>query len=176
MTFVVDWALNNNYLSIYQCQHRTDMTFAVDWALNNNYLSIYLPVPTDTKEKEEEAATSPPSPETGPPTASGWGHILAVFQVPELNVEQYVEEALRCGSYLLLYALLLHRRPLCQSVPEEARLVEEVLDWTARATPTSVTVSTFYTIFLKLIGKSLCSTVSRAAPASVIHSLSIAIF
>ena len=41
MTFAVDWALNNNDLSI-PMGSRPDMTFAVDWALNNNDLSIYL--------------------------------------------------------------------------------------------------------------------------------------
>ncbi|XP_070191920.1 ectopic P granules protein 5 homolog [Littorina saxatilis] len=72
-----------------------------------------------------------------PDKRSGWEHILAVFQVPELNVDQYVEEALKNGAFLLLYALLLHRRPLCQSVQEEAKLLEEVLLWTSRAAPSA---------------------------------------
>ena len=87
-------------------------------------------MPTDTKEKAEGG------PPTAAPTSTGWGHILAVFQVPELNVTQYVQEALNSGSYLLLYALLLHKRPLCQSLVDEAKLIEEVLDWTAKVTPT----------------------------------------
>ena len=84
----------------------------------------------DTKEKEAAA------PAAAPPMATGWGHILAVFQVPELNVAEDVQEAISSGSYLLLYALLLHKRPLCQSLSDEAKLIEEVLDWTAKATPT----------------------------------------
>ena len=50
MTFLVDWALSNNYLSIYLSSSsfffifplpsRPDMTFLVDWALRTNYLSF----------------------------------------------------------------------------------------------------------------------------------------
>ena len=99
-------------------------------ARNDRSLDACCAVLADTKEKEE------PAPAAAPPMATGWGHILAVFQVPELNVAQYVEEAVSSGSYLLLYALLLHKRPLCQSLNDEAKLIEEVLDWTAKATPT----------------------------------------
>ncbi|KAL8604118.1 hypothetical protein ACOMHN_047330 [Nucella lapillus] len=69
--------------------------------------------------------------------SSGWDHILAVFQVPELNVAQYVQEALCCSSFLLLYALMRHQRPLCLSPAHQARLMEDVLDWTAHANPSA---------------------------------------
>jgi hypothetical protein len=67
---------------------------------------------------------------------SGWNHILAVYQVPELNVDQYVDEAIATGSYLLLYTLLLHRRPLCQSANDERKMMEDIFAWTGRIQPT----------------------------------------
>ena len=45
MTFAVDWALNNKYLSIREII-RPDITVTVGWALKINYLSIY---PRDTQ-------------------------------------------------------------------------------------------------------------------------------
>nr|KAG5697609.1 hypothetical protein BaRGS_001034 [Batillaria attramentaria] len=95
-------------------------------------IQVYFIANKQDQDEEQAAASSPTQTPVG---LSGWGHILAVFQVPELNLTQYVQEALNSGAYLMLYALLLHKRPLCQNLVDEAHLMEEVLDWTARVTP-----------------------------------------
>ena len=52
---MVDWALSNNYLSIFYMEERRkrEREKMVDWALSNNYLSIYfLYGGTQKKEKD----------------------------------------------------------------------------------------------------------------------------
>ncbi|XP_076447261.1 ectopic P granules protein 5 homolog [Babylonia areolata] len=92
-------------------------------------IHVYFTAFTKDKETESDPAAQP--------AVSGWGHILAVFQVPELNADQYIKEALNSGSFLLLYTVLLHKRPLCQAGKDEARLLEDILDWTAHAAPSA---------------------------------------
>ncbi|XP_046571414.1 LOW QUALITY PROTEIN: ectopic P granules protein 5 homolog [Haliotis rubra] len=64
-----------------------------------------------------------------------WDHILAVFQMPELNVSDCINEAINQGSYLMLYAYTLQHIPLCQSYDDELKLMDNLLNWTTEIKP-----------------------------------------
>ena len=67
----------------------------------------------------------------------GWDHVLAAIQIPDLNIDEFLQTALEEGSYLLLYGYVVQRRPLCQELTHERVLVNNLLDWTSRAKPRS---------------------------------------
>lgn len=98
-------------------------------------IQVYFIANKKDQTREENSSASPA--QASAQAVDGWTHILAVFQVPELNLKQYVKEALSSGAYLMLYTLLLHKRPLCQSLQDEALIMEEVLEWTAHITPSA---------------------------------------
>lgn len=64
-----------------------------------------------------------------------WDHILAVFQMPELNVTDCINEAIEQGSYLMLYAHILQQIPLCQSYDDELKLMDNLVKWTIDIKP-----------------------------------------
>ncbi|XP_071084165.1 ectopic P granules protein 5 homolog [Haliotis cracherodii] len=64
-----------------------------------------------------------------------WDHILAVFQMPELNVSDCINEAIDQGSYLMLYAHTLQQIPLCQSYDDELKLMDNLVNWTIDIKP-----------------------------------------
>ena len=64
-----------------------------------------------------------------------WSQILEVIQMPELNVEEYLKEAVAEGSYLLLHAHVLQQLPLCQGYSDEAKITKNLIDWSSEAKP-----------------------------------------
>ncbi|XP_041348486.1 ectopic P granules protein 5 homolog isoform X2 [Gigantopelta aegis] len=66
-----------------------------------------------------------------------WGLILEVIQMPELNVEECIKEAVVEGSYLLLHAHVLQQLALCQNYEDEAKITNSLIEWSTEAKPDS---------------------------------------
>lgn len=66
---------------------------------------------------------------------SGWGPILVSLQVPELTVEDFIQESLNLGSYLTLYVYILQRLNLEQTLLNEKKILVLLNTWISQVFP-----------------------------------------
>uniref|UniRef100_A0A672N741 Ectopic P granules protein 5 homolog n=1 Tax=Sinocyclocheilus grahami TaxID=75366 RepID=A0A672N741_SINGR len=66
---------------------------------------------------------------------SGWGPILVSLQVPELTVEDFIQESLNLGSYLTLYVYILQRLNLEQTLLNEKKTLVQLNTWISQVFP-----------------------------------------
>lgn len=66
---------------------------------------------------------------------SGWGPILVSLQVPELTVEDFIQESLNLGSYLTLYVYILQRLNLEQTLLSEKKTLVLLSTWISQVFP-----------------------------------------
>ncbi|XP_051748623.1 ectopic P granules protein 5 homolog [Ctenopharyngodon idella] len=66
---------------------------------------------------------------------SGWGPILVSLQVPELTVEDFIQESLSLGSYLTLYVYILQRLNLEQTLLNEKKTLMLLNTWISQVFP-----------------------------------------
>ncbi|XP_059406308.1 ectopic P granules protein 5 homolog [Carassius carassius] len=66
---------------------------------------------------------------------SGWGPILVSLQVPELTVEDFIQESLNLGSYLTLYVYILQRLNLKQTLLNEKKTLVRLSTWISQVFP-----------------------------------------
>ncbi|XP_051514293.1 ectopic P granules protein 5 homolog [Myxocyprinus asiaticus] len=66
---------------------------------------------------------------------SGWGPILVSLQVPELTVEDFIQESLSLGSYLTLYVYILQRLNLEQTLLNEKKTLVLLSSWINQVFP-----------------------------------------
>ncbi|NXW44656.1 EPG5 protein, partial [Nyctiprogne leucopyga] len=67
----------------------------------------------------------------------GWGPILASLQVPELTMEEFLQECLSLGSYLTLYVYLLQCLNADQTLPNEMKILLTINKWLEQVYPSS---------------------------------------
>ncbi|XP_056314223.1 ectopic P granules protein 5 homolog [Danio aesculapii] len=66
---------------------------------------------------------------------SGWGPILVSLQVPELTVEDFIQESLSLGSFLTLYVYILQRLNLEQTLLNEKKTLMLLNTWISQVFP-----------------------------------------
>uniref|UniRef100_A0A8C3NW07 Ectopic P-granules autophagy protein 5 homolog n=1 Tax=Cyanoderma ruficeps TaxID=181631 RepID=A0A8C3NW07_9PASS len=67
----------------------------------------------------------------------GWGPILASLQVPELTMEEFLQECLSLGSYLTLYVYLLQCLNTDQTLANEMKILLTISKWLEQVYPSS---------------------------------------
>ncbi|NXN50253.1 EPG5 protein, partial [Rynchops niger] len=67
----------------------------------------------------------------------GWGPILASLQVPELTMEEFLQECLSLGSYLTLYVYLLQCLNTDQTFNNEMKILLTIGKWLEQVYPSS---------------------------------------
>ncbi|NXG93829.1 EPG5 protein, partial [Stercorarius parasiticus] len=67
----------------------------------------------------------------------GWGPILASLQVPELTMEEFLQECLSLGSYLTLYVYLLQCLNTDQTFNNEMKILLTISKWLEQVYPSS---------------------------------------
>ncbi|KAG5280995.1 hypothetical protein AALO_G00066300 [Alosa alosa] len=65
----------------------------------------------------------------------GWGPILVSLQVPELTVDDFIQESLSLGSFLTLYVYVQQRLNLDQTVVNEKRTLALLTTWLNQVFP-----------------------------------------
>lgn len=65
----------------------------------------------------------------------GWGPILASLQVPELTMEEFLQECLSLGSYLTLYVYLLQCLNTDQTLTNEMKILLTISKWLEQVYP-----------------------------------------
>lgn len=68
---------------------------------------------------------------------SGWGPILVSLQVPELTVEDFIQESLALGSYLTLYVYILQKLNMEQTLLNEKKTLMLLNSWINQVFPNS---------------------------------------
>uniref|UniRef100_A0A8C4MBN5 Ectopic P-granules 5 autophagy tethering factor n=1 Tax=Equus asinus TaxID=9793 RepID=A0A8C4MBN5_EQUAS len=68
----------------------------------------------------------------------GWGPILVSLQVPELTMEEFLQECLSLGSYLTLYVYLLQCLNSEQTLRNEMKVLLTLSKWLEQVYPSSV--------------------------------------
>ncbi|XP_062874034.1 ectopic P granules protein 5 homolog [Trichomycterus rosablanca] len=68
---------------------------------------------------------------------SGWGPILVSLQVPELTVEEFIQESLNLGSYLTLYVYILQKLNMEQTLLNEKKTLMLLNSWINQVFPRS---------------------------------------
>ncbi|XP_037364483.1 ectopic P granules protein 5 homolog isoform X1 [Talpa occidentalis] len=68
----------------------------------------------------------------------GWGPILVSLQVPELTIEEFLQECLSLGSYLTLYVYLLQCLNSEQTLRNEMKVLFLLSKWLEQVYPSSV--------------------------------------
>uniref|UniRef100_A0A8C3K6Z7 Ectopic P-granules autophagy protein 5 homolog n=1 Tax=Calidris pygmaea TaxID=425635 RepID=A0A8C3K6Z7_9CHAR len=68
---------------------------------------------------------------------SCWGPILASLQVPELTMEEFLQECLSLGSYLTLYVYLLQCLNANQTLTNEMKILLTISKWLEQVYPSS---------------------------------------
>uniref|UniRef100_A0A8C9EXH6 Ectopic P-granules autophagy protein 5 homolog n=1 Tax=Pavo cristatus TaxID=9049 RepID=A0A8C9EXH6_PAVCR len=67
----------------------------------------------------------------------GWGPVLASLQVPELTMEEFLQECLSLGSYLTLYVYLLQCLNTDQTLTNEMKILITISKWLEQVYPSS---------------------------------------
>ncbi|XP_074788022.1 ectopic P granules protein 5 homolog isoform X2 [Athene noctua] len=67
----------------------------------------------------------------------GWGPVLASLQVPELTMEEFLQECLSLGSYLTLYVYLLQCLNTDQTFTNEMKILLTISKWLDQVYPSS---------------------------------------
>lgn len=65
----------------------------------------------------------------------GWGPILVSLQVPELTMEEFLQECLSLGSYLTLYIYLLQCLNADQTLTNEMKILLTISKWLEQVYP-----------------------------------------
>lgn len=65
----------------------------------------------------------------------GWGPILVSLQVPELTIEEFLQECLSLGSYLTLYVYLLQCLNSEQTLRNEMKVLLILSKWLEQVYP-----------------------------------------
>lgn len=65
----------------------------------------------------------------------GWGPILVSLQVPELTIEEFLQECLSLGSYLTLYVYLLQCLNSEQTLRNEMKVLLTLSKWLEQVYP-----------------------------------------
>lgn len=65
----------------------------------------------------------------------GWGPILVSLQVPELTIEEFLQECLALGSYLTLYVYLLQCLNSEQTLRNEMKVLLILSKWLEQVYP-----------------------------------------
>lgn len=65
----------------------------------------------------------------------GWGPILVSLQVPELTMEEFLQECLSLGSYLTLYVYLLQCLNSEQTLRNEMKVLLLISKWSEQVYP-----------------------------------------
>lgn len=65
----------------------------------------------------------------------GWGPILVSLQVPELTIEEFLQECLALGSYLTLYVYLLQCLNTEQTLRNEMKVLLLLSKWLEQVYP-----------------------------------------
>uniref|UniRef100_A0A4X2M4S9 Ectopic P-granules 5 autophagy tethering factor n=1 Tax=Vombatus ursinus TaxID=29139 RepID=A0A4X2M4S9_VOMUR len=68
----------------------------------------------------------------------GWGPILVSLQVPELTIEDFIQECLSLGSYLTLYVYMLQCLNSEQTLRNEMKMLLTLGKWLEQVYPSSV--------------------------------------
>nr|XP_033791091.1 ectopic P granules protein 5 homolog isoform X2 [Geotrypetes seraphini] len=68
---------------------------------------------------------------------SGWGPLLASLQVPELTMEEFLQECLSLGSYLTLHVYILQCLNADQTLTNEMRILMVISKWLEQVHPSS---------------------------------------
>ncbi|XP_007238025.3 ectopic P granules protein 5 homolog isoform X3 [Astyanax mexicanus] len=68
---------------------------------------------------------------------SGWGPILVSLQVPQLTVDEFIQESLALGSYLTLYVYVLQKLNMEQTLLNEKRTLVLLNSWINQVFPSS---------------------------------------
>uniref|UniRef100_A0A8C0IPS9 Ectopic P-granules 5 autophagy tethering factor n=1 Tax=Chelonoidis abingdonii TaxID=106734 RepID=A0A8C0IPS9_CHEAB len=68
----------------------------------------------------------------------GWGPILASLQVPELTMEEFLQECLSLGSYLTLYVYMLQCLNTEQTLTNEMKMLLTLGKWLEQMYPSSM--------------------------------------
>lgn len=66
---------------------------------------------------------------------SGWGPILVSLQVPELTVEDFIQESLVLGSFLTLYVFILQKLNVEQTLLNEKKTLMLLNSWISQVFP-----------------------------------------
>lgn len=66
---------------------------------------------------------------------SGWAPILVSLQVPELTVEEFIQECLNLGSYLTLYVFILQKLNMEQTLLNEKKILVLLNTWINQVFP-----------------------------------------
>ncbi|NXI45119.1 EPG5 protein, partial [Galbula dea] len=66
-----------------------------------------------------------------------WGPVLASLQVPELTMEEFLQECLSLGSYLTLYVYLLQSLNTEQTLTNEMKILLTISKWLEQVYPSS---------------------------------------
>ncbi|KAK2845489.1 hypothetical protein Q7C36_010343 [Tachysurus vachellii] len=66
---------------------------------------------------------------------SGWGPILVSLQVPELTVDDFIQESLALGSYLTLYVYILQKLNMEQTLLNEKKTLMLLNSWINQVFP-----------------------------------------
>uniref|UniRef100_K7FTW0 Ectopic P-granules 5 autophagy tethering factor n=1 Tax=Pelodiscus sinensis TaxID=13735 RepID=K7FTW0_PELSI len=77
-----------------------------------------------------------------------WGPILASLQVPELTMEEFLNECLSLGSYLTLYVYMLQRLNTEQTLTNEMKMLLTVGKWLEQVYPSKSSVKEEAKLFL----------------------------
>ncbi|XP_076366500.1 ectopic P-granules autophagy protein 5 isoform X2 [Tachypleus tridentatus] len=74
------------------------------------------------------------SPEILPPDG-GWSQIVSFLHVPQLTLMDFLSTCVAENAHLTLFAYQLQSLPYCQSIQEEQRMLEQLVNWCGQAKP-----------------------------------------
>ncbi|CAH1788011.1 unnamed protein product [Owenia fusiformis] len=101
----------------------------------------------------------------------GWGPILTMLQVPELSLNDFLQECLKQGCYLTLYAYILQRLPFSQNLGHELSHITSLVEWTSQAKPGSANESKLFLWWGKVLELLMRQLDFGEDPRSVIRAL-----
>lgn len=81
---------------------------------------------------------------------NAWLPILQAFVVPELNISEFVQEALKQKALLTLYSYNLHRIPQAESPGEQLNILTDAVQWCTRIQPDKGSESKIILLWLQI--------------------------
>ncbi len=67
--------------------------------------------------------------------AHGWGWVLGAVTVPDISHNEFLEECVQQGCYLMLFAYVLQKLPMSQSLEDEYKHLNHLITWTGQVKP-----------------------------------------
>ena len=67
--------------------------------------------------------------------AYGWGWVLGAVTVPEISHNEFLEECIKHGCYLTLFAYVLQKLPMSQSLQDEYKHLNYLITWSGQVKP-----------------------------------------